>query len=142
MLALADALVFVLSQAGTAAPWSSRAPVLLPSPAAVSAGEASFKLTFSMDQPGTLNYLVLYKSLFARFLDTYVVFDNQVSALQLCEFAVHMGVTCWQCEGIMACDLCSVFMLAEPESEPLVRCCTTAWYRVAKVAHFIIVTIL
>lgn len=43
------------------------------------AGESSFNLSFSLTRPGTLHFLVLYSSLVARYVDTYVAFDNAPS---------------------------------------------------------------
>lgn len=40
------------------------------------AGESSFTLSFSLDRPGVVNFLVLYSSMMARFVNTYVAFDN------------------------------------------------------------------
>lgn len=41
-----------------------------------SAGDASFNLTFSLDRPGYLNFIVMYKSMAARYMNAYVAFDN------------------------------------------------------------------
>lgn len=41
--------------------------------------ENAFKLTFSLDTPGVVKYLVVYGNMYARFGDRYVVFDNGVS---------------------------------------------------------------
>jgi hypothetical protein len=43
---------------------------------ALAAGENSFNLTFSLDRPGTLNFLVLYSAMLARYGDAFVAFDN------------------------------------------------------------------
>ncbi|GBF99606.1 hypothetical protein Rsub_12070 [Raphidocelis subcapitata] len=40
------------------------------------AGEHAFNITFALAGPGTLHFVVLYASLYARFLDTFVAFDN------------------------------------------------------------------
>lgn len=48
--------------------------------------EATFDLTFQVNAAGTVQFLVMYAKVYARFMDTYVVFDNAVSA--------HTSV-CW-----------------------------------------------
>jgi hypothetical protein len=40
------------------------------------AGESSFDLAFTLTRPGSLTFVVLYASMVARYLDTYVAFDN------------------------------------------------------------------
>lgn len=63
--------------------YSSRAPALKggASVRATSTGvaEATFDLTFQINAAGTVKFLVLYAKVYARFMDTYVVFDNAVS---------------------------------------------------------------
>lgn len=46
---------------------------------AAAAGESSFTLALSMDVAGPMKYLVVYASMYARFADSYLVFDNVVS---------------------------------------------------------------
>jgi hypothetical protein len=41
--------------------------------------EATFDLTFQINTAGTVRFLVMYDKVYARFMDTYVVFDNSVS---------------------------------------------------------------
>jgi hypothetical protein len=41
--------------------------------------ESTFELTFQINQAGTVQFLVMYANMYARFMDTYVVFDNTVS---------------------------------------------------------------
>lgn len=69
-------------QAATLPGYASRAP-MLKGGAAVRAtssatSEATFDLTFQMNAAGTVKFLVLYANMYARFMDTYVVFDNAV----------------------------------------------------------------
>ncbi len=62
----------------TAPPWVVRPPGLLGTPAATAVGESALKIDFTPDGVGKVNYLVVYDSVYVRFMDTYVVFDNQV----------------------------------------------------------------
>lgn len=41
--------------------------------------EATFDLTFQMNAAGTVKFLVMYAKVYARFMESYVVFDNAVS---------------------------------------------------------------
>lgn len=41
--------------------------------------ESTFELTFQINEAGTVQFLVMYANMYARFMDTYVVFDNTVS---------------------------------------------------------------
>jgi len=43
------------------------------------AGESAFNLTFSLSRPGTLHFVVLYASMMARYVDTWVAFDNSAT---------------------------------------------------------------
>jgi hypothetical protein len=73
--------------------WSAAAPALLGTPGVAAApgtaGETALALAFAVDRPGRLHYLVVYDSMYARFMDTYVVFDNQVctsACSRMCHF--------------------------------------------------------
>jgi hypothetical protein len=73
-----------IEQATTGGPSASSVPILrsdtgdtsVTSARVTAASENAFNLTFTLDRPGTLNFLVLYSSLVARYVDTYVAFDN------------------------------------------------------------------
>lgn len=62
--------------------YASRAPMLKvgSSVKGISNGvaEAAFDLTFQMNAPGTVKFLVMHSKIYTRFMDTYVVFDNTV----------------------------------------------------------------
>lgn len=55
-------------------------------PSAVADSESSITLSFQLNAPGKLHYLVLYDTLFARFMDAYVAFNNEVgnSVVRVC----------------------------------------------------------
>lgn len=73
--------------------YASRAPMLKvgSSVKGISNGvaEAAFDLTFQMNAPGTVQFLVMHSKVYARFMDTYVVFDN---AVRLCRGGVCLLV--------------------------------------------------
>jgi hypothetical protein len=60
------------------APGAETTPVLKSGTAVKAASEYSFDLSFSLDRPGSLTYVVAYQSMFARFDNNYVVFDTSV----------------------------------------------------------------
>ena len=62
----------------TAPPWVVRPPSFIGSPSASAPGESTLQIDFTADGVGKVNYAVVYDSVYARFMDTYVVFDNQV----------------------------------------------------------------
>lgn len=59
-----------------------------------SAAEAAFELSLQMNSPGAVKFLVMYAKVYARFMDTYVVFDNTVSQLLRCT-----QTACDDCDG-------------------------------------------
>lgn len=63
------------------------------------ATEATFDLTFSTASPGSIRFVVLYAQMYARFVDTYLVFDNTVSG----SMRVVLAATCQQCLCVYAC---------------------------------------
>jgi hypothetical protein len=65
-------------QATTLAPGSGTTPVIAQGAAARASGDTSLELSFALDRPGTLHYVVAYQSMFARFGNNYVVFDTSV----------------------------------------------------------------
>ena len=68
------------------------------------AGESAFNLSFALDRPGTINFLVLYASLLARHVTTYVAFDNNpgdVGALATSDLAAFS-------DGVVARGSCAV----------------------------------
>jgi hypothetical protein len=68
------------------------------------AGEHAFNITFALAGPGTLHFVVLYASLYARFLDTFVAFDNaaiDVAAAIADDLAAFTG-------GVVARGACAV----------------------------------
>lgn len=71
-----------LLQATTLPGYASRAPMLKggASVKGSSSGvaEATFDLTFQMNSAGAVKFLVMHSKVYARFMDTYVVFDNEV----------------------------------------------------------------
>jgi len=73
----------VCLQAATLPGYASRAPVLKGGASvkatSSSGAEAGFDLTFQMNSAGSVKFIVMYAKVYARFMDTYVVFDNTVS---------------------------------------------------------------
>lgn len=64
----------------TAPPWAVMPPNIVGAPSVAAAGEDALSLTFGVDGPGLVHYLVVYGNMYARFMDAYVVFDNQARA--------------------------------------------------------------
>lgn len=84
MFDVCDACLCLQASTGTLPTYSSKAPALKGGATvrATSTGvaEATFDLTFQVNAAGTVQFLVMYAKVYARFMDTYVVFDNAVSA--------------------------------------------------------------
>lgn len=75
-----------MPQVATLPGYASRAPMVKLGSSAVKGisngvTEASFDLTFQMNAPGTVKFIVMHSKVYTRFMDTYVVFDN---AVRLC----------------------------------------------------------